>query len=141
MDYNVVKFLHIVGIVVWVGSLLGMSRMLAFHTQEEINVQERLSWLERRGYLFVQLPGMIITIVTGLAMIMMLPAIIKGSAWFHVKGLFIIFLIVFDQMMWSSARKMKQNPEKGNPAKFKAFHGIAAFCFMVAAYFAVVKPM
>lgn len=141
MDYNVIKFFHIVGIVIWIGSLLGFSRMLAFHAQEEINVQERLSWIERRGYLFVQVPGMVITIISGIAMIVVLPAIIKGSAWFHVKGLFIVFLIVFDQLMWSAAKKMKANPEKSNPAKFKAFHGIAATCFMIASYFAVVKPM
>ena len=141
MDYNVIKFFHIVGIVIWIGSLLGMSRMLAFHAQEEINVQERLSWIERRGYLFVQVPGMIITILSGIFLITSNPAIISGGTWFHVKGLFIIFLIVFDQLMWSAAKKMKANPEKSNPAKFKAFHGMAATCFMVAAYFAVVKPM
>ena len=139
--YSYVKFFHIVGIVVWVGSLLGLSRMLAFHAQEEIMVQERLSWIERRGYLFVQLPGMIITILSGLFILMINPAIIKGSGWFHVKALFIVFLIVFDQLLWASAKKMRQNPEKSNPKKFKAFHGIAAFCFMVVAFMAIVKPM
>ena len=142
MEYYIyLKFFHVVGIVIWIGSLLGMSRMLAFHAQEEIMVQERLSWIERRGYLFVQVPGMIITILTGLGMIIVMPEIIQGSKWFHVKGLFIIILIVFDQIMWRSAKKMKQNPEKINPAKFKAFHGISALCFMIAAFFAVVKPM
>jgi protoporphyrinogen IX oxidase len=137
--YLLTKFFHIAGIVVWIGTLLNTSRLLVFHSSEEVDTQKRLSLFERKSYMIAQVPGMILTVVTGFIMIFMNPFIMKGG-WFHAKFLLVLVLILIDFFVGKSLRKFIEEPGKQEEKKYKIFHMISAFCFLLAAFLAVIKP-
>jgi uncharacterized membrane protein len=60
---------HLIALFLWVGQLLFLSRFLGYHVQEAPEVQERLSRMEKRMYLYICLPGGVLAIVTGLLML------------------------------------------------------------------------
>jgi uncharacterized membrane protein len=61
--------LHLLSLFFWVGHLLVLTRMLGFHMQQPPEVQQRLSPLERRLYMFATVPSGVLVLITGLLML------------------------------------------------------------------------
>lgn len=60
---------HLIALFVWLGQLLYLSRFMGYHVEEAPEVQQRLSRMQKRMYLFIDLPGMILVLVTGMLML------------------------------------------------------------------------
>ncbi|MCA8938320.1 MAG: hypothetical protein KDB07_00805 [Planctomycetes bacterium] len=56
--------------MVYLGSLLNLSRILGYHAKEEREVRIRLSRMEKRMYFAVNLPGLLIMLTFGLLMLL-----------------------------------------------------------------------
>ena len=141
MEYNIVKFFHVFGIVVWIGALMYSTRLLAFHSEfVSKDYEEKLNAFERKGYFFVQLPGMATTIISGILLIVMNPYIIQGSGWFHAKALFVVILIAVDHLVLKKMKQLHASDNDRSAKPFKIFHMISATCFLVAAFMGMVKP-
>src|SRR5258706_15988343 len=72
---------HLLGVVLWMGGLLTLSRVLGYHAREAPSVRPRYTWLEGRLNQLVSIPGAAITIGFGAWL-----AAIYGGAWFRVAG-------------------------------------------------------
>jgi uncharacterized membrane protein len=60
---------HLIALFLWVGQLLFLSRFLGYHVKEPAEVQQRLSYLEKRMYVYICVPGGMLAILTGLLML------------------------------------------------------------------------
>lgn len=60
---------HLLGLFLWLGQLLVMTRLLGFHVQQPPELQQRLSPLMKRMWLAVAAPGALLVLVTGLLML------------------------------------------------------------------------
>ena len=59
-------FFHILGVILWTGGAVIVSRMLTFHVEEDpATVQPRLSEIELRLFNFIVMPGMLLAMGTG----------------------------------------------------------------------------
>jgi uncharacterized membrane protein len=61
--------LHLLGLFFWIGTLLALSRLLAFHVEQPHELHSRLTPLERRLYFLSAVPGGLLAITAGLLML------------------------------------------------------------------------
>lgn len=135
---------HIVGLILWLGALLDLTRILGYHVKEDLPVQERLSWMEFRIYWFVATPGMILAVVMGLLMFFNGGGVANyfsgNSSWFLVKFILAMVLILIHFIFGKMLMQQRAEPRITSPARFKALHGITGLIFILIVIMAVVKP-
>lgn len=129
---------HIVGLILWMGGLVTLARLLGHHAGlDSKEAREALVGFERKSYLMAILPGFLLTLITGLVLL-----VSKGDGisfylspdgpWggtFHAKLTFVVLLIVFDQLVFAKMRKLHKTDE-GSRGFFMATHGIIGLLFI-----------
>ena len=131
---------HIVGLILWLGGLITLARLLGHHvslTSKE--ARDSLISFERKSYFVAVLPGFLLALVSGTALIMMKgPALYfaPGNVWgmtFHIKMTLVLVLIVLDQLIAAKMRKVHTD-DTGSRAFFMATHGIVGLLMIVIVF-------
>ena len=113
-----VRAFHLVGIVLWFGALLQVTRLLKTRARSPESTWETLHAIERRTQLFVGFPGLFLTVLTGLTLLFHHP---EGTAnfmkhgWFHAKLTAVIIAIVVDVLVFVTIRQSSQSSCKNTP--------------------------
>lgn len=92
---SIVKLLHVLLVIVWMGSLLTLSRLMLYLKGESADFQERMRAIYKRLYLFADLPAMIGAVALGLLLIFVKGVDFKAP-WFHMKMTLAALLIFAD---------------------------------------------
>jgi len=157
---------HLIGLVIYLGGLLNLSRLLGYHVKENAEVRARLSWMEKRMYFFVTLPGLLIAATFGLLMLLGVgqegtvgdalqwyykPRVtpLDGgeavkSAWyvsFHAKSALIVLLLVLDFFLGRQIVQLAKGGEPPKAVRFKILHGMIALVTILIIILMVAKPL
>jgi putative membrane protein len=135
---------HLLGVVLWMGGLLNLSRILGYHAIEHPTVRPRYSWLEGRLNYLVTIPGAILTVGTGVAQ-----AILDGADYFHAAGwlhwklLLVGAILVIHVILTRKHRRLTREPAdaKIKKALFAALHGTLGLLLIGVLFLAALKPM
>ncbi len=132
----ILKLLHILFVFVWVGTLLMLTRLVAYLPKEEALVRQRVGDISRRMYLLIDLPSMLLAISLG-ASVICLKEINWKEPWLHLKLTGVFLLMLCDVAAgWNIVRR---NFAKGT--FYKILHGVAGLILiviLVALY--IIKP-
>lgn len=134
---------HIIGLIVWLGALLDLTRILGYHVKEDISVQKRLSWMEFRMFFFVSTPGLIVSAVFGVLIFLKgggVATYLKGSGWFHAKLTCVLVLIGIHFWIGKKILKLRAKPQNTKPTPYKILHGIAALAVVITVILVFLKP-
>lgn len=111
MNYLWFKAFHIVGIVVWFAGLFYMVRLFVYHVEanerpepDRTILQKQYQIMEKRLYSIITTPGMVLTVLMAIAMLIVAPDLLKET-WLHVKLTLVALLIGYHHYC---ARLMKQ---------------------------------
>lgn len=133
-------FFHILGVILWAGGALNVSRMLGFHVEEDpLTVQPRLSHIELRIFNFVVLPGMLLAMGTGWG-------IISGPAqqdmqfhWMWAKLGLAMVLFILTMLLFKRIQDLANEPKIEKKGKHMALHGMIGltvigilYCVLIA---------
>ena len=135
--------IHLIGVVLWMGGLLNLSRILAYHAKERPAVRPRFSFLEARLNYFVTAPGALITLVTGIIQLANEPTgYFAVARWLQIKiGLVaVIATIHFVLTLRHRAIARERADAHINKALFSALHGTLGLLLIAVIVLAVVKP-
>jgi len=143
MDYLVVKALHIIGLVGWMGALmsLGVFSAAALAVPQGEG-RTKLAELGRKIYFSVDAPAMALAFTCGVALIMMQPdGYLKSQPWLHTKITLVVGIGVIDHMLMHRFRKFSQDTT-ASPIleRAKTLVIIALALGAVAICLAVLKP-
>ena len=95
MTYLWVKAFHIIAVVCWFAGLFYLPRLFVYHAMSSDSVsKERFVIMERKLYRGIMHPSLVATLGLGLAMLYMIPALLK-MGWMHVKLTLLVFLIAY----------------------------------------------
>lgn len=142
MAPNWLLALHVVGVILWMGGLFQLTRHLGMHV-EQANGEavEALAAYESKTYYFVVLPGLLLSLGTGLYALFSLGfgSYLASEAWggtFHLKLMLVAILIAGDQVVRYKMSQLHETGE-GNRGFFMAVHGTVGLFFILIAF--VVK--
>lgn len=111
MAYSWFKAFHIIGVVVWFAGLFYLVRLFIYHIEAEQETEPARSILkkqytimEKRLYGIITTPGMLVTVVCAIGLLVTQPDFLKQT-WLHYKLGFVALLLGYH--FWC-ARLMKQ---------------------------------
>ncbi len=131
---------HLLGMVLWAGGLLTVSRMAAYHTSEAPEVQPRLAWMEGRLYWLVTVPGAVISIITAVGLLANSTVHYGEMSWFHGKMMLVALLIALHTIMHVKLKALKLHPENAKKALFSAVHGTIGLTLIGILIMVKVRP-
>jgi len=131
---------HLLGIILWAGGLLGISRMAAYHCSEAPEIKPRFAWVEGRMYWLVAIPGAVITLVTAVGILASSPVAYGEQGWFHGKMALVALLIVLNVILHIKLKALRLDPENAKKAVFSAVHGTIGLTIIGLLIMVKVRP-
>lgn len=107
---------HIIGIVLWFGSLLQVTRMLKARVRAPEASRPTLSDMERRTQLFIGFPGLFLTVSMGVLLLVGPGGPADGAGfymkqgWMHVKLTLVLVAIGVDVLLYRAIRRYDKQP-------------------------------
>jgi putative membrane protein len=131
------KGFHVIGLILWMGGLFALTSHLGTSAGVEPSQRtDAMEAFERKTYYFSALPGLILSLVTGLWLMVQngfgfyLNVDGAWGATFHAKLTLIVLLIGIDQFVHFKMRRFHASGE-GNRGLFMALHGTIGLMFII----------
>ena len=139
--YLYIKALHIVAFVAWMAVLFYLPRLFVYHTEnkDSIDFVNIVKIQENRLYYFIGTPAILITIITGLIMIMLNPGLFKTGGWLHIKLLFAFLLIIYHIDCRRHLKNLHNNIYKKSGKFYRFYNEIPTIALFVIAFSAILK--
>jgi putative membrane protein len=131
---------HVLGIILWAGGLLAISRMAAYHVAEAAAVQPRFAWVEWRMYWLVAVPGAVITLVTAAGLLATGPLDYGTLGWFHAKMALVGLLAILHAVLHLKLKALRDRPADAKKAVFSAVHGTIGLTLIALLIMVEVRP-
>ncbi|MDR3347322.1 MAG: protoporphyrinogen oxidase HemJ [Helicobacteraceae bacterium] len=141
MDYLAIKAAHIIFMVAWFAAMFYLPRLFVYHAENRhsaeftriVKIQEQKLWK------FIALPAFAITLVTGIAMIVLQPSLLS-SGWLHAKIFLLIFLIGWFVWLGYLLRQLSNDTCNKSGVFFRVFNEIPTLFLIAIVILAVIKP-
>ncbi len=134
--------LHLPAMVLWVGSLLVVTSVLAAHCREAgVEARNALARLENKIFRRMVHPGAALMVITGVLLVLSEPQFYMREPWLHAKLLLVVFLVGLDLRIYFRAKAFqsgKVEMQRGECIGLRA--GVAAV-FLGILILVIIKPI
>ena len=141
MLYLWLKALHIVAIVCWFAGLFYLPRLFVYHAMSEDQVsRERFQVMERKLYRGIMMPSMIATLIFGVGMITLNPALFSTGGWLHAKLALVVLLIGYHHLCGVQLKRFARNENTRSHVFYRWFNEFPVLLLLAIVILVVVKP-
>ena len=134
--------LHLPAMVLWIGSLLVVTSILAAHCREAgVEARNALARLENKIFRRMVHPGAALMVITGVLLVLAEPQFYMREPWLHAKLLLVVFLVGLDLRIYFRAKAFqsgKVEMQRGECIGLRA--GVAAV-FLGILILVIIKPI
>jgi putative membrane protein len=130
---------HIFGVILWMGSLLVISSMMALVPDEVGAARERMVVIGRRLFHVSSNIGAIVTVVFGIFMVLLDPRVML-QGWMHAKIGLVLLLLVFHVRLYWRVIALENDPGSATRREFTILHGIFSLLLLLILVLVLVKP-
>lgn len=137
MEIKISVALHIIGIAMWVGGLLVLTRFFKLFTAPDTGSKPLIAMIGRVFFGYV-VPGLVIALCTGLYQISYRGvAFYMAQGWFHTKLTMILILLVATGLCFMSLKKIR-NGAVLSKGLVGAQHGLVGLVLLVTTFITVL---
>jgi putative membrane protein len=141
MLYLWLKALHVVAIICWFAGLFYLPRLFVYHAMSVDTIsQERFVVMERKLYRGIMLPSMIATLLFGLGMIALNPALFSSGGWLHAKLALVALLIVYHHVCGAQVKRFARNENTRSHVFYRWFNEFPVLLLLAIVVLVIVKP-
>src|SRR5271156_2032577 len=131
--------LHIFGVIFWMGGLLMVTSLLA-RVPEEVGLpKERFLGAARGLFESTVNLGAAISIILGLLLTIIEPAVLR-QGWLHAKLLLVAILLFYHVRFYRRIKFLENNPSQSTSREFRVIHGMVSALLIAILVLAVLKP-
>ncbi|WP_031435592.1 protoporphyrinogen oxidase HemJ [Methylomarinum vadi] len=136
------KALHLIFMVTWFAGLFYLPRLFVYHAMSEDAIsQERFKVMERKLYFGIMTPGMIITLIFGVWMLLDYAWALYGSSgWLHAKLTLLLLLVVYHLFCGKWLLDFKHDRNRNSHVFFRWINEIPVLFLFAIVILATVKP-
>lgn len=145
MTYLWFKAFHIVGVVVWFAGLFYLVRLFVYHAEANEQpepartiLQQQYQIMEKRLYRLITTPGMILTVVMAIAMLIAAPHLLKET-WLHIKLGLVILLIGYHHLCSRWMKQLAANNLQFSSQQFRWLNEVPTILLVLIVLLAVFK--
>ncbi len=134
--YFVLKWIHVLGIVIYAGGFLALTRLMGHAVRFESEESRRDAFrIFKRMHKFVDWGGLFLTVGAGLWLLVWNPLsksyMGHESGYFHMKLTFVLILIVTDVIFSRRLFALTAEGEQPKAAFFRIIHGVSALMVLL----------
>ncbi len=136
------KALHLIFMVTWFAGLFYLPRLYVYHAMSDDEISnERFKVMERKLFYGIMTPGMIITFVFGIWMLMDYAwAMYSTMGWLHVKLALLIGLVIYHYYCYRYLLDFKFDRNTRSHIFYRWFNEVPVLFLVLIVILAVVKP-
>lgn len=125
----------------WMAMLFYLPRLFVYHAENKTNdgFVSVVKIQEMKLYRFIGTPAMIATLLSGVAMIILNPAMLH-EGWLHAKLLFITALIVFHFDCGKHVKLFADNISTKEGKFYRMYNEIPTLLMVGIVIFVIIKP-
>lgn len=145
MLYLITKSIHIIGVVSWFAGLFYLVRLFVYFREAEEEPEEKSQILQaqfevmiRRLYNIITTPAMVITLVTGIVMLSLRPALLNAP-WMIAKLFLVFSLLVYHWYCGQIIHHLHDNKIKWAPFPLRLFNEVATILLVAIVFLVVMK--
>lgn len=136
------KALHLIFMVTWFAGLFYLPRLFVYHAQcEDQPGKERFKIMERKLFFGIMTPGMILTFIFGIWMMVDYAWVIYAkSGWLYAKMTLLILLVVYHGVCGKWLFDFKHERNSHSHVFYRWVNEIPVLFLFAIIILAVVKP-
>ncbi|MBN2768061.1 MAG: protoporphyrinogen oxidase HemJ [Campylobacterales bacterium] len=140
--YSWILSFHVVSFLSWMAMLFYLPRLFVYH-REHAQKTEFVSVVkiqEYKLYKYIGSPAMWATILSGVAMLIVNPALLQSGAWIYIKIVLAALLIAYHFSLEYYRRALVDNPNLMSGKFFRFYNEVPTLLAIGIVIMVVVKP-
>jgi putative membrane protein len=139
--YLWVKAIHIISLVAWFAGLFYIFRLFVYHVQNRDvdSIEKIFQTMESKLLRIITLPASIATLATGTLLVYLNPIWLK-QGWFHIKLLFVVFLLTYQGLAFLTHRKFSERNFIFSERQCRMINEVPTLILFVVVVMVVLKP-
>ncbi len=140
------KAIHLIFIITWFAGLFYLVRLFVYHAEtvsmpetERKILSQQYKLMQRRLWFGITWPSMLITISTGIWLLVLMRAYI--FPWMHIKLLLVFLLIIYHFMCGHYFNQLQQDVSKKSSMFFRYFNEVATLLLVSIVFIVVLKQL
>ena len=136
------KALHLIFMVTWFAGLFYLPRLFVYHAMSDDEISnERFKIMERKLFFGIMTPGLILTLLFGIWMLIAYAwQLYSGSGWLYAKLTLLALLIVYHIYCGKWMFDFKHNRNRHTHVFYRWINEIPVVFLIAITILAVVKP-
>lgn len=141
MQFLTIKAIHIISIICWMAALLYLPRLFVYHSLHGHNqeIHRMFCLMEKKLIKFIMRPAMILSIITGVAMLHQDISYIYFW-WMHIKLASVVILILTHRYFVSLHHKFMNDKNEKNHKFFRKINELPTVIMILIVFLIVLKP-
>lgn len=145
MLYLYAKAIHIIFVICWMAGLFYMVRLFIYHTEakqrEEAEyrvLHRQFMVMERKLWWIITTPAMYLTVVAGLVMLYVNPALLQAG-WMHVKLTFVLGLVGYHFVCQRMMLNLRAEANTWSSLRLRLWNELATVLLFAIVFVVVLK--
>lgn len=142
MLYHWLVAFHIIGIVCWFAGLFYLPRIFVYHANAKSqDVRDVFKTMERKLYLYIMHPSLLVTLVTGYWLVFTVYADdAHYPMWLHIKLVLVGLLVLYHFVCGYYVRCFRLGQNSHSHVYFRFFNEFPTIILIAAVCLAVLQP-
>jgi putative membrane protein len=134
------KALHLIFMVTWFAGLFYLPRLFVYHAMSEDKASiERFKIMERKLYYGITTPGMVLTVVFGIGILM--SGHYLDQLWIHIKLTLVGLLIIYHIHCGKLVADFKHDRNRHSHVFYRWYNEFPVLILIAVIFLAVFRPV
>ncbi len=140
--YLYIKAFHIIAFTTWMAMLFYLPRLFVYHAEHKNNTGfvEVVQIQEKKLYLYIGLPAVIATILSGVVLIWLNNGIFSSGGWLHAKLTIVFLLLIYHYYCGIIIRSFQNNTCNKSSSFFRIMNELPTIALVLIVVLAIAKP-
>ena len=141
--YLLFKSLHLIAVISWMAGLLYLPRIFVYHVEnyQKKETTEIFETMERKLYLYIMRPAMIISWLFGILLIYQIGFESFSQLWLQLKIFFVIILTVYHEYLGKCLTSLRDGSNSKSSRFFRIINEIPTILLILIVFIVIFKPI
>ena len=141
--YLLFKSLHLIAVISWMAGLLYLPRIFVYHVEnkEKKEATDIFEVMERRLFLYIMRPAMILTWAFGIILVHLNGIEIFSQLWMQIKIVLVILLSAYNGYLGRCLSNLKSSTNTKSAKFFRIINEIPTVMLIIIVFLAIFKPI
>jgi len=142
-SYLLFKSLHLIAVISWMAGLLYLPRIFVYHVEnkEKKQVTDVFEIMEKRLFIYIMRPAMILTWIFGLILIYLTGIEIFSQLWMQIKIILVILLTGYNDYLGKCLWSLKNGSNTRSSKFFRIINEIPTVMLIFIVFLVIFKPI